>query len=230
MVALVAWCGALQVALGAPFLAANAAGYLERSFELGRVFMFKWTVNWKFLPEEVFVSGKLAAGLMALSAASWLAFGHFRWASREGGLTFMLKRLHWASGQHVPSFEILDAMLVSNFVGIAFARSLHYQFYSWYAYTLPWLLWLTPFPTFVRIVVLVAVEIVYNIFPATPASSVALQALHVLILVGVWLGTRTEADPLITEDPISQGFVAKRGKGGAGKKSSHLRQRRGKQN
>ena len=36
---------------------------------------------------------------------------------------------------------ITSTLLVSNFVGICFARTLHYQFYSWYFHALPYLLW-----------------------------------------------------------------------------------------
>ena len=49
-------CALVQVLAGAPFLSHNFWGYVGRSFELGRVFTFKWSVNWKFLPEEIFVS------------------------------------------------------------------------------------------------------------------------------------------------------------------------------
>ena len=27
-----------------------------RSFDVGRQFFFKWTVNWRFLPEDVFLN------------------------------------------------------------------------------------------------------------------------------------------------------------------------------
>ena len=41
-------------------------------------------------------------------------------------------------------------LFTSNFVGVMFARSLHYQFYSWYFHTLPWLLWGTRLPIVAR--------------------------------------------------------------------------------
>lgn len=39
-----------------PFLIANPVAYLIGAFDVGRVFMYKWTVNWRFLPEEIFVN------------------------------------------------------------------------------------------------------------------------------------------------------------------------------
>ena len=45
---------ALQGALAAPFLAAAPASYAGKAFELSRVFLHRWTVNLKFLPEDVF--------------------------------------------------------------------------------------------------------------------------------------------------------------------------------
>ncbi|PIO28408.1 hypothetical protein AB205_0137460 [Aquarana catesbeiana] len=47
-------CAILQVILALPFLLENPAGYLIRSFDFGRQFLFQWTVNWRFLPEHVF--------------------------------------------------------------------------------------------------------------------------------------------------------------------------------
>lgn len=47
-------CGIVQLILGLPFLYVNAYSYLKGSFDLGRVFEHKWTVNYRFLPREIF--------------------------------------------------------------------------------------------------------------------------------------------------------------------------------
>lgn len=48
-------CGGLQLILGAPFLLTYPIEYLKGSFNFGRVFEHKWTVNYRFLPSELFV-------------------------------------------------------------------------------------------------------------------------------------------------------------------------------
>jgi alpha-1,3-mannosyltransferase len=57
-------CALLQLILGYPFLSTYPYEYLKNSFDIGRVFMFQWTVNWKFLNEEFFVSKTLAIVLL----------------------------------------------------------------------------------------------------------------------------------------------------------------------
>lgn len=47
-------CGIVQLILGIPFLFVNAYSYLKGSFDLGRVFEHKWTVNYRFLTREIF--------------------------------------------------------------------------------------------------------------------------------------------------------------------------------
>ena len=68
-------------------------------------------------------------------------------------------------------------------IGIVFARTLHYQFYSWYYHTLPMLLWLTNMrPWLGRLLVLGMIEYSFNVFPATPQSSLTLQVAQFVIL------------------------------------------------
>ncbi|KAF3092734.1 dolichyl-P-Man:Man(5)GlcNAc(2)-PP-dolichol alpha-1,3-mannosyltransferase [Orbilia oligospora] len=49
----------IQVLLAVPFVASESgslSGYLGRAFEFSRAFLWKWTVNWRFVGEEVFTS------------------------------------------------------------------------------------------------------------------------------------------------------------------------------
>lgn len=48
-------CAVVQLILGAPFLLTYPVEYLKGSFNFGRIFEHKWTVNYRFLPVEIFV-------------------------------------------------------------------------------------------------------------------------------------------------------------------------------
>eukprot|EP00903_Cladosiphon_okamuranus_P014457 g13413.t1 len=199
-------CAGVQLLLGAPFLLHHPVAYVSRSFELGRVFKFEWTVNFKFLSETAFVSPVLSIVLLLLTVATLSLFAS-KWVrsaravkdfsaaygvrGRAGGSSGSGKTLVGTGGvggnaELHPEY-IVKTLFVSNFVGIVFCRSLHYQFYSWYFHTLPFLLWQTSFPVAVRLAVLCGVEFGFNVFPATPVSSVVLQMCHVLLLAGLWV-------------------------------------------
>ena len=60
-------CAAVQVAVGFPFLTSYPLEYLTRSFEFSRVFKYQWTVNFKFLSEEIFLSKYLSIALLLLT-------------------------------------------------------------------------------------------------------------------------------------------------------------------
>ena len=60
----VAFLGVAQVFIGVPFLSHDAPAYMSRAFEFKRVFMFKWSVNWQFLGEELATSQTLATVLL----------------------------------------------------------------------------------------------------------------------------------------------------------------------
>jgi alpha-1,3-mannosyltransferase len=77
-------------------------------------------------------------------------------------------------GKLSPHF-IITTLFTSNFIGIVFARSLHYQFYCWYFHTLPYLLWHSNLPSIARVCILALVEFSFNVYPSTPLSSILLQ-------------------------------------------------------
>ena len=60
-------CALLQLLLGYPFLSTFPVEYLSRSFEVNRVFTYKWTVNLKFLSEEIFLQKSLSVLLLLLT-------------------------------------------------------------------------------------------------------------------------------------------------------------------
>jgi alpha-1,3-mannosyltransferase len=66
------------VLLAAPFLAHNPVGYLSRAFDLGRQFMYIWTVNWKLVSEEVFLDRRFHLALLLLHLFLLAAFSR-RW-------------------------------------------------------------------------------------------------------------------------------------------------------
>ena len=235
----------LQALLGTPFLMTFPSQYAAKAFELGRVFFYKWTVNWKFLPEDVFTSKALASLLLCGHLGGLLWFAQYKWAAGDGGVWAMLRRRGWlvwwdaaldtarrrigrrattatstarrkpaptgsgssgaGEGGDSPAY-IAGVLLVSNFIGVLFARTLHYQFYTWYFHALPLLLWgLTDLPTPLRLLVLAGIEYAFNVGDAggaaTPLSSAVLQLCHAALFVGLvafpsarWTGLARAAD------------------------------------
>ena len=59
-------CAAVQLIIGAPFLMTYPVEYIKGSFDLGRVFEHKWTVNYRFLDREMFENRMFHLGLLVL--------------------------------------------------------------------------------------------------------------------------------------------------------------------
>lgn len=193
----------VQVVLGLPFLLSYPMPYISRAFNLGRVFIHFWSVNFKFVPEEIFISKEFSSALLVIYLTVILIFAHHKWCKYEGGLLILLRsRVHNAITKllHIQQFfscesiihvlskeHIVTVMFVGNFIGIICARSLHYQFYSWYFFSLPFLLWKTPFPSIIRLLLFGGVELCWNVYPSTSFSSLMLLFIHLAILWGLWI-------------------------------------------
>ncbi|XP_060260994.1 dol-P-Man:Man(5)GlcNAc(2)-PP-Dol alpha-1,3-mannosyltransferase isoform X2 [Ovis aries] len=186
-------CAVLQVVLGLPFLLKNPVGYLSRSFDLGRQFLFRWTVNWRFLPEALFLHRAFHLALLTAHLTMLLLFALCRWHRTGEGILSLLKdpSKRKVPPQPLTPNQIVSTLFTSNFIGICFSRSLHYQFYVWYFHTLPYLLWATParwLTHLLRLLVLGLIELSWNTYPSTSCSSATLHACHAVILLQLWLG------------------------------------------
>ena len=188
--------GLTQVMIGLPFLLANYKGYLSKAFEFNRTFDYKWTVNWKFLEENVFYSFTFSRVLLLMHLITLSLFLLFKWENGfQGVFNLFLK-----PGKSRKFDEILFIIFTSNFIGIIFSRSLHYQFYSWYFYTLPYLLWSINLHNLSRILLLGIIEACWNVYPSCSLVSGILFSCHIFILICLF--THSLGDRAIKTDKI----------------------------
>lgn len=235
-------CAGIQLLLGAPFLLTYPWAYLKGSFDLGRVFEHKWTVNFRFLPRELFEWREFHLCLLGLHLLLLLCFCKPCWtffksyvrlrqvqdhlepqiarkqvetqkkpkrelqkdeqlsSEQKSFLKAFEKSLQQSTGRKVEQPQqperlgihfdqctqlALLPFFLCNFIGVACARSLHYQFYVWYFHSLPYLVWSTPYSLGVRYLILGIIEYCWNTYPSTNLSSAALHLCHLTLLVGV---------------------------------------------
>ncbi|KAG7092366.1 hypothetical protein E1B28_008725 [Marasmius oreades] len=183
----------IQAAIALPFMQENWRAYLRSAFDLSRVFLYKWTVNWRMIPETVFLHPSWTKALLIGHVSVLICFGMFCWCSPDGGPKATVSRAlrrPWTPARIAPvSADFVTVTLFTcNLIGLLFARSLHYQFYSWYAQQIPLLLFRTTYPFLVKIALLLAIEYSWNVFPSTIISSSALLGAHVILLVGIRYG------------------------------------------
>ncbi|KAI1825986.1 glycosyltransferase [Xylaria intraflava] len=172
-----------QLMLAFPFLSVNPLGYLSRAFELSRQFLFEWTVNWRFIGEGVFLSRPFALFLLAMHASALGWFIVNRWLKPAGRpwSRVVIPILKFTSpfapdeepnisSQVTPEY-VMTVMLTANVIGLLFARSLHYQFYSYLAWSTPYLLWRSGAHPVVQYGLWALQEWAWNVFPSTNVSS-----------------------------------------------------------
>ncbi|KAM9789622.1 dol-P-Man:Man(5)GlcNAc(2)-PP-Dol alpha-1,3-mannosyltransferase [Neosynchiropus ocellatus] len=191
-------CAGIQLILGLPFLLENPVGYVSRAFDLGRQFMFKWTVNWRFLPEWFFLNRYFHLLLLAAHLLTLLLFALRCWKRSCDGTLDLLKdpAKRKVPAQKTTVDDIVLVLFTSNFIGMCFSRSLHYQFYVWYFHTLPFLLWsggVKKLGHLLRVLILGLIELSWNTYPSTCSSSAALHACHFIILLSLWLAPQPSA-------------------------------------
>ncbi|CAB4057041.1 ALG3 [Lepeophtheirus salmonis] len=177
-------CATVQIAIAFPFITTFPVEYIRGSFDLGRIFMHKWTVNYRFLSEELFVSKSFHMGLLVLHLLFIALFTPYWWRllSTYSDLSHNLRG--------IKDQLFLLPLFTCNFIGLIFARSLHYQFYVWYYHQLHYLCWCTNYPVKVKLLILGLIELCWNTYPSTDWSSFCLHSVHLVLLVGVFNYTK----------------------------------------
>ncbi|RZF43201.1 hypothetical protein LSTR_LSTR017150, partial [Laodelphax striatellus] len=187
-------CASLQLLLGLPFLLTNPWAYLKGSFDIGRVFLFEWTVNWRFLPEDVFVNRYFHILLLIVHILLLLLFfdtfktclkSYANLKQIEKEIKPQLRKTDKIDMNSSSQLLVLP-LFTANLIGVACSRSLHYQFYIWYFHTLPYLLWCTPYTNVWRLIYMGLIELCWNTYPSTFWSSACLHVVHVSILYGLY--------------------------------------------
>lgn len=187
-------CASVQVILGLPFLLTNAVGYLQGSFDVGRIFLYKWTVNWRCIPEYLFVSRGFHSVLLVLHIIliilflkSWLSYlkSYAILKRVEKELKPQLQN-QTKVNMETSSQLFLLPIFTCNLIGVACSRSLHYQFYVWYFHSLPYLLWSTSYSGKWRLAIMGIIELCWNTYPSTVLSSVLLHLCHLCIIYGIY--------------------------------------------
>ena len=69
----------IQVLLAYPFVSTYPESYLSKAFEFNRVFDYTWTVNWRMMTEETFVSDWFAKQLLFGHVLTLLMFMFCIW-------------------------------------------------------------------------------------------------------------------------------------------------------
>ncbi|GAB7350796.1 hypothetical protein MBLNU459_g1335t1 [Dothideomycetes sp. NU459] len=192
---------AIQVLIAFPFATYDAQAYLSRAFEFTRQFLFKWTVNWRFVGEQTFLSRQFSLTLLGAHASLLALFALTRWLkpSKQSLLDIIVSLLNppspstqTAISKRVTPRFILTTTLTANAIGMLCARSLHYQFYSYIVWATPFLLWRAGLHPALQYASWAAQEYAWNVYPSTDFSSMIVVQVLALQVAGVWYGTRKD--------------------------------------
>lgn len=179
----------------------DSKSYITRAFELTRQFMFKWTVNWRFVGEETFLSRSFSYCLLGAHVALLALFGCTRWLEPSGlsplqAINHLLHPPPQAQQDRIarrvtPDF-VLTTMLSAMLIGCLCARSLHYQFFVYIAWSTPYLLWRSGMHPVLIYGLCMAQEWAWNVYPSTDASSMVVVGCLAVTVGSIWIGTRPQ--------------------------------------
>jgi alpha-1,3-mannosyltransferase len=176
----------VHILMATPFFVHGTdSSYVTRSFDFGRQFLYKWTVNWKLVDEETFLSGEFAISLLIVHVALLLLFVQTKWIKPSSSSLIDFARKYTGGvkvaemrviGRKISPTFVTDTMLSSMVIGLLCARSLHYQFFSYLGWATPYLLWRTGGNPVLVLSMWAMQEYAWLVYPSTSASSTIVVA------------------------------------------------------
>lgn len=193
--------------------------FIKNAFNFNRIFLFKWSVNWKFIKEEIFLNKIFHKILLILQIITLILFIINKWINKgktgkslkqliliDGILNFFKDTISENNIIFNPlknGFYISNLMMMSNLIGILYCRSLHYQFLSWYFYSLPLLFDNCGLPKLVIILMFIIHEWCWNKYPSSPLSSFCLVTILSVVVIGNYYCQEDNKDN-ISKDKIEE--------------------------
>jgi alpha-1,3-mannosyltransferase len=203
-------CAMAQMISSFPFLFEGEGWhYMSRAFDLGRKFLYKWTVNWRFVDEEVFSSSAFATSLLVVHVSLLLVFLQTRWIkpSSKGLGEFLYKysrtmdhTLERGYEKNVTPTFVMDSVLGCMTIGLLCARSLHYQFYAYLGWATPYLLWRSGVHPVLVLANLALQEFAWLQYPSTTVSSITVVVELMVALASVWYGSAYQPEVKVEEE------------------------------
>ncbi|AET40996.1 dolichyl-P-Man:Man(5)GlcNAc(2)-PP-dolichol alpha-1,3-mannosyltransferase Ecym_7147 [Eremothecium cymbalariae DBVPG len=198
-----------QVYVAREYLAAYPLEYLTIAFNFGRKFMYKWSINWQIVSEDVF-GNELFHKMLLLGHITILAFFIFtRYCPPSNGSWFQIaysafrQPLSKVLNIYPSPLYIAYTLLVTNFIGVLFSRSLHYQFLSWYHWTIPILIHWSCMPITCAIPWYILHEYCWNSYPPKSTASLLLHLLNATLLILIYLN-RSLIDITLPQRPSQE--------------------------
>ncbi|CCK68668.1 dolichyl-P-Man:Man(5)GlcNAc(2)-PP-dolichol alpha-1,3-mannosyltransferase KNAG_0B02260 [Huiozyma naganishii CBS 8797] len=182
---------AWQIVVATPFLLHFPREYISGAFNFERQFFHHWSINWQFISEDVFLGQLFQRGLLITHIVLLVILILFKHVEiiPDGIKSLVQPR---TSVHKLSSTELVNTvpfiLIMSNFIGIICARSLHYQFLSWYHWTIPILIHWSKLPFFIGPIWYVCHEWCWNSYPPNDTASVLLffcntSLLSIILLV-----------------------------------------------
>lgn len=136
--------------------------------------MFKWTVNWRFIGEKIFLSPGFSLALV-IAHISLIGLFVNIFCPRPPGCSLPqhIRNLMRHRGEKLSKSFITTVLLTSLAIGLLCARSLHYQFFAYLAWATPFLFWRAGIHPILLYILSTHQEWAWNVYPSSSFSSVA---------------------------------------------------------